>query len=868
MPGPDAKSDRPEVQPAQTVSANEPQGGTQDFRPNTLKPGAPAPASSVVVPGYRILAVLGRGGMGVVYHAIQEKANRQVALKMILAGAHADEADHVRFRAEAEAAARLSHPNIVQLFEVGETPEGFPYFSLEYVAGGTLAERLKNGPMKAIEAAAFMEALARAMQYAHEHDIVHRDLKPANILMSGEGRVASGEINAVETVNAHKRSGDSALVTHHSSLATIPKISDFGLAKQLDNEDGLTRTGAIMGTPSYMAPEQAFGKSKDVGPAADIYALGAILYECLTGRPPFKGASVADTLEQVRTMEPITVRAFIKEIPRDLETICLHCLHKDPARRYLSAEALADDLRRYREGQPITVRPVGNAERVWRWCKRNPGWAAMIAAVAVSLLTVIGVLGGAYATVSKANFDLAEENKARKKAEEEAKENEKLAAEHADIVMDALGQIVHDFQNDLKDVPGSKHIRDKLLKEALTQMAKLKDSPATSSRILRRHMLAHMRMAEIAYSLGDRDRAMEENRIALDYARKAMKDNPTSDKNKANLYSAILVKAHDERYLKNEKDAALEAFHTARRGLEEMVARLKDNPDGDPALEKEERCPLVQLELDLALSFEFIASWHANTDQAERAKWATKAMELRERIVARVPTSETRSKLAASYQTMAGVTLSADNPVQSLDYGKKQLNELKVLYKENPNRFRLKKELAMSYYGVHRALWSLGRQMEAIDIYREGIPILEQVMAADPTEKVYSTLCAEMLYAAGCAHLKAGDPKQAHLHFDKALELREKAFNQAETNKSPATQVPRAYYMLSLARCGDHVRAAQHAEIYFKLGRPGRDNLADVYGATYAMCYGAVAPGKTPDQLTPEEKKLREQYLNRAMDGF
>lgn len=378
--------------PGEQTASLHSEAETHDFQPGALPSGRTV-SSNVQVPGYKILGVLGRGGMGVVYKALQEKANRLVALKMILAGAHADQHDQTRFRVEAEAAARLSHPNIVQLHEVGETPEGFPFFSLEFVGGGTLAERLKQAPLPVQDAAALVESLARAMQYAHEQGIVHRDLKPLNILLDG-GRPASGSDSMIKdrftgTIYSSDRS---STYSFDGSRFLAPKISDFGLAKQLDSEDGLTRTGAVMGSPAYMAPEQAFGHSKHVGPSADIYALGAILYECLTGRPPFKGATVADTLEQVRTMEPISARAFAKEVPADLETICLHCLHKDPQRRYGTAEALAEDLRRYRDGQPISVRPVANFERGWRWCRRNPYLASAIAAVIALVCVTIGIL--------------------------------------------------------------------------------------------------------------------------------------------------------------------------------------------------------------------------------------------------------------------------------------------------------------------------------------------------------------------------------------------------------------------------------------------------------------------------------------------
>jgi WD40 repeat protein/serine/threonine protein kinase len=317
------------------------------------KPPA-APPDWPTVPGYEILGVLGRGGMGVVYQARQARLKRVVALKMILAGAHAAPEDLERFRREGEAVARLKHPNIVQIYDVGEHG-GLPFFSLEYVDGGSLAKKLGGAPLPARQAAELVATLAQAVQAAHEHGIVHRDLKPANILLTVDG---------------------------------TPKITDFGLAKQLDDDSAQTQSGAILGTPSYMAPEQAGGHTRDVGPAADVYALGAILYDLLTGRPPFKGATLVDTLEQVRTQEPVAPGRLQPKVPRDLETICLKCLQKEPAQRYASAKALAEDLGNFLEDRPIHARPVSGWERTRKWVHRRPAVAALLATTAV--VTVVG----------------------------------------------------------------------------------------------------------------------------------------------------------------------------------------------------------------------------------------------------------------------------------------------------------------------------------------------------------------------------------------------------------------------------------------------------------------------------------------------
>jgi serine/threonine-protein kinase len=268
---------------------------------------------------YEVIGELGRGGMGVVYKARHKKLNRPVALKMILAGSHASAALQARFLAEARAVARFQHPHIVQLHEIGEH-EGLPYFALEFVGGGSLAARLKCAPLADKEAAQLVEVLARAVHHAHERGIVHRDLKPANVLLMSDG---------------------------------TPKVADFGLARFLGADSGQSADGDVIGTPNYMAPEQAAGRIGAVGPLSDVYALGAILYACLTGRPPFVGGTVMETLALVRQEPPDRPRLHNPRVSRSLQAICLRCLAKDPHERYPSAEALADDLGAYLRGEPV-----------------------------------------------------------------------------------------------------------------------------------------------------------------------------------------------------------------------------------------------------------------------------------------------------------------------------------------------------------------------------------------------------------------------------------------------------------------------------------------------------------------------------------
>jgi serine/threonine-protein kinase len=313
--------------------------------PDKLAPDLPT------IPGYEILGVLGRGAMGVVYKAWHQNLKRAVALKMILAGGHAGPEERARFRQEAEAVARLQHANIVQIFDVGEH-QGLPYFSLELVEGGNLAQKLSGALPPPEEAAQLLGTLARAMHAAHRQQIVHRDLKPANVLLTAEG---------------------------------TPKITDFGLAKCLDRATVRTQSGAILGTPSYMAPEQVGSKTGDISPVTDLYALGAILYELLTGRPPFQAGNVEETLWQVKFREPVRPRKLNRAVDRGLEAICLKCLEKKPQHRYGSAKELADDLERWERGE--CPRPLRWPARVQWFVGRHA--AALVLAVVAGLVAIV-----------------------------------------------------------------------------------------------------------------------------------------------------------------------------------------------------------------------------------------------------------------------------------------------------------------------------------------------------------------------------------------------------------------------------------------------------------------------------------------------
>ncbi len=417
-----AGNDAPQGEPAETeLQATEAFLTADSCRSTVCSPQSDRSPSPGVSPGrrigdYELLEKLAEGGMGAVYRARHVRLQRIVALKMIKTGVLAGEEEIRRFLAEAEAVAQLDHPGIVPLYEVGqwkpeENASWIPFLAMGFVEGESLAERLREGPMPPQQAAWITLQMAEAMQYAHDKGIIHRDLKPANVLLQKDGERS-------RTAESTKSLSDVSSLS--GQMPFFPRITDFGLAKRLDGDSQMTRTGQVMGTPSYMPPEQARGDISQVGPLADVYSLGATLYALLVGRPPFQAASVLETLKQVLEQEPISPRSLNAAVDKDLETICLKCLEKDPEKRYGSARELAEDLDRFLRGHPISARPVGKVERLWRWCRRNRALAAVGATALVLLLTLS--IGGPLVAFYQAEL---------KNQATEAAQAEKLARQQA-----------------------------------------------------------------------------------------------------------------------------------------------------------------------------------------------------------------------------------------------------------------------------------------------------------------------------------------------------------------------------------------------------------------------------------------------------
>lgn len=457
-----------------------------------------------VVPGYEVLQELGSGGMGIVYKARQFGLDRVVALKMLRAGDLATESEQTRFREEARAVAQLRHPNIIQVHEVGEH-EGRVYFTQEYAEGGSLADWLDGTPLPPYEAAKVVRLLALAMAAAHAQGVLHRDLKPANVLL------ARGRDPSVTS---------SGMPVQGSPLNTfLVKVADFGLARWLGGESELTPTGAIVGTPSYMAPEQAAGGQ--VGPSADVYSLGAILYDLLTGRPPFRGQTPLQTLEQVQQQDPVPPAQLQQCCPQDLNNITLKCLEKEPQRRYESAQELADDLGRFLEGRPVRARPLGWPGRAARWTRRNPLAATLLVVVAV--VFVAGFAGTLW-QLEVARAHLVRANRQQERFEQAFRK-----------ARDAVDTFTAVSLRELADRPYTRAARRKLLETALDYYRDLVTERGDDTSLRADLALTQLRLADLTASLGDRQKAVVQYRSALEVQRQVVAEDPSDSRQRRHL---------------------------------------------------------------------------------------------------------------------------------------------------------------------------------------------------------------------------------------------------------------------------------------------------------------------------------------------
>lgn len=785
--------------------------------------------AEVRVAGYEILGELGRGGMGVVYKARQLGLNRLVALKMLLAGAHANDHVRARFRIEAEAVAHLQHPNVVQIYDVGEQ-DGLPYFSLEFVDGSSLAHQLGGKPQPARGAAELLRTLARAMHYAHEHGIVHRDLKPANVLLTSSG---------------------------------VPKIADFGLAKQVEGESSQTKSGTLMGTPSYMAPEQARGAVHAIGPAADVHALGAILYETLTGRPPFVAASVMDTIMQVLRVEAIPPSHLHPGVPRDLETICLKCLQKEPERRYASAGALADDLDAFLAGEAIQARPLGAPERLWRWCRRNPRVAVLTTATFLLLVVgIIGSLAAAFAIARERNQKEIERiaaDEARQLAETRrveadhanehaqqnaatAKRNAEEATKQGKLALSALGTLIDEVQKQIGDTPGTQDLKLKLLETALEGLDKVAKGDENSRLLGQSMAAAYMKVGQLFQQLGQTEKAYAQYEKLHAIIEDLAKKDPNGDVAQSNLAATYTMLGEMSLELRRDVHASLAHYQKAleiRRGLQNKQLSDKLNP--------------TRVKQEFAESCTRVGVTFLRLGEPEKARpYFQEATQVRQELASVSAEPMTRLDVARSFNALGEVEFRARNWPAARAHFTAALDLCRAVQSAHPENPGFQRELAntLGNFGTFDVRTAeLAAARDHLELY---LKIMEDLATADPRNAQYQRYLGLAHYRMGTLARLLRDEDLARRSDKVCLEIREKLAAADAKNERRQMEL-----ILALPRCGQRERAARLAEQIQNGKNVDREILFEI-----AQCYSqcATAAVDNADEC--------RQYLNHAITAL
>jgi serine/threonine-protein kinase len=806
------------------------------------------------VAGYKILSVLGQGGMGVVYKARQRGLKRIVALKMISPVGHHGPTDLARFRSEAVAVADLQHPNIVQLYEVGED-NGHPFFSLEYVRGGSLARKISGTPQPPREAAELVRALADGMEYAHQRGIIHRDLKPANVLLTESGQ---------------------------------PKVSDFGLVKRLEDDSGQTQSGSILGSASYMAPEQAEGKNKEIGPRCDIYALGGILYELLTGRPPFRAASVLDTLEQVRKQDPIPPSQFQTKVPRDLETICLKCLQKEPAKRYATAGEMGEDLRRFLSGEAILARPVSRVEWLWRWCRRNPRVAVLSGVVAILVMgwtatsTLLYRLARTNERTARANAERASQNaalaernarEARSKAEE-ALANAETARRNAErasasealarnqqrgaqgIAQDAIGHMIHLGEQVMRRLR-AKHdpaqteaewvrLRGDLLSMLQKEIVPLAERIEGQSVSPFAFATFHQRLGDLLRKLGEPEDARRSYQQAYDRIAKVAHDQPNNDKARANLGVMLMLLG----------DLALDQGGDAARARDEFgrAWKLQEEVSLHPRSGNYTKADNHRILSGIALK-QGIAELYLGLPGLARERFE-QALEHRQAWTEVEPANVSAESFLSEAETWLGVAFSHsgdwENARRHLDAA---LEICETLADRYPQHLSFKGDLASVHGEEGAALGRTGRDEEAEKALNESLSYSHEVLARDPENTAQRLVTAQDSEGLASLAQKRGKHNDAVRLWRVGLEIRSD-LAQLETHNVPA----QAALAVALAHSGRTDEALKKAE---ELLKSNADRPAVLL--PLARCFAACAVGGTNDADRRRAKALALDALSAAI---
>ena len=751
-------------------------------------------AAGKVIGDYEILQELGRGGMGVVYKARHRILKRTVALKMILAGTHSSGPALQRFLAEARAVAHLQHPGIVQIFDMGQQ-DGLPWFSLEFVDGSDLQKQLDGKPREARSAALLVETVCRAMQYAHDNGILHRDLKPANILMDSAGN---------------------------------PKVTDFGLAKEVDGEASTaTRDGTIMGSPSYMPPEQARGQISAVTAKSDQYSMGAVLYQMLTARPPFITDRPLETVMQVINNEPVAPRQLQPGIPVDLETICLKALQKDPVARYENCGAMADDLRRFLNGEPILARPISRVQRAYRWCRRNPRIAVPSGLAGLFIFLTALISSWAWAVTSAQALQIADEKKnveeqrdeagrQRDEAERQrvianqqkakAEENELLAQKQANLALKNIQFVLTETDTKLKEQPGMSEVRIAILDAVSKEWDKLdiEMTGGVRGEAIPTLMALRQQMGLAFFELDKLAEADREFQRLYDMSAERIALKGRTDAARSNRARIALVWTPVKKRLTSEPAAAMTLLNESEALARECLSDPHPLP-GSPSKEE------LQELLSAVLQNKAVENLHQG-QLIEGEKNFAEALQLIAAVLQTVRSAPDFAKLSENEKDaltaarqinhdklalgLAYVRLRLGRTEESLVLYDQAIAGRREIFQRRSGMLPLKLELGGHLGNYGQSLIWLGQLDKAAPMIRESLQLLDEVHAADPQKADYKRQLSVALYRMATLRELQGEAAEATSLQERCRVMRQELVDASNDEKNQIN------LMLINARCG------------------------------------------------------------------